>query len=237
MNHNQEDIRFLIRLYHELSRFQESLHYIEILSVDYPCFSFEDLNLMTVVVKEAVDPLRHTIRTLNSYYNNEIEDNNPEKSSAIREHQQKFENELLSICHKVISIIDDRIFPNTPNSLLERAYCYKIIGDMNRYIIESHDISEIEKAKIDGEKAYEESIKIYSHELSVYSPINLHVILNYSVFIFEHLGKKEKAIEILQNALDYGIPSIEELNIDAEEYNQIISALSVMKTNLISWKS
>lgn len=234
MSDERDDIRFLIRLYHELSHPAEALEQIDFLSELYPSFTLDDLNLFNAVAKEAIDPLRQTIRTLDSFYNSEINEQNMSKAHVLLEKKESMADELLSICNRLLLVMNDRILPNTSNPE-ERAYSYKIIGDLNRYIIDSKVQTEIEKAKKDAASAYENSLHIYNTEIDYFSPIKLHAILNYAVFLFEHLQEKDKAIDLLQGALQNGEKGIQEIADDNEKYDQALKSLSIMKTNLMAW--
>lgn len=236
MSDERDDIRFLIRLYHELSHPNEAIEQIDYLSEYYPSFTIDDLNLFNAVAKEAIDPLRQTIHTLDSFYISEVDDQNMNKAHALLEKKEHMADELLAICHKLLLLMNEKILPNAPTPEA-RAYSYKIIGDLNRYIIDSSVQNETEKAKKDAGAAYENSLHIYDTEVGYFSPIKLHAILNYAVFLFEHLQEKEIAIDLLQNALKNGEEGIQELANDHEKYDQAINSLSVMKTNLIAWTS
>lgn len=236
MSDDRDDIRFLIRLYHELSHPNEALEQINFLSENYPSFTIDDLNLFNAVAKAVIDPLRQTIQTLNSFYTSEVEDQNMSKANVLLEKKENMADELVTVCHKFLLLMNENILPNAP-SPEARAYSYKIIGDLNRYIIDSRVENEIEKAKKDAESAYKNSLHIYDSEVDYFSPIKLHAILNYAVFLFEHLQEKEIAIDLLQNALKNSEDEIHELEKDNDKYDQAMSSLSVMKTNLTNWTS
>lgn len=236
MNNEQNDIRFLIRLYHELSHPSEALDQVEILSECYPSFTIEDLNLLNAVAKEAIDPLRQTIGTLDFYYISEVDDQNADKAHILLEKKQQVSDELLATCHRILSLMNEKILPNAPNPEA-RALSFKIIGDLNRYIIDSDVQNELERAKNDAGSAYKHSLQIYNSEVEYFSPIKLHVILNYAVFLYNNLQRKEQAINLLQDALTNEEAGIKDLVNDHERYDQAINSLSVMKTNLMAWTS
>ena len=234
--YDPDDIRFLIRLYHELSRAPDAIEQIEILSEINPEFTYDDFNLFNASIKDAIDPFRHTIRTLRSFYEDDIEDKLFEKADCIKQHQTKIIEEFLELCHKLIHIINSKLLPNASENIL-KSFCYKIKGDIYRYIIESGEDSEIEKAKHESENAYEASIQAFTSDDPNFLPIKLQSILNYAVFLYEHIKNKQKAIELLETSLNNALEKVEFISEDQAMLNQALNAISVMKTNLLAWKS
>ena len=73
-----------------------------------------------------------------------------------------------------------------------------MVGDYERYIAESAQGEQLEKAKNSALKAYQEASEI---ELPACNPIKLGLALNFSVFYYEVMKDHKKACELADEAL------------------------------------
>ena len=83
--------------------------------------------------------------------------------------------------------------------------------------------------------AYKEAIDIVFGKdgLPPTHPIRLGLILNFSVFFFEILGEKTKAIILSQDAFDEAIPLINSLSEDS--YKDTTLLMQLLRDNLAVW--
>ena len=148
--------------------------------------------------------------------------------------QGKVEVELQKIADDVLSIIDNKLFPQATDTD-EKIFYQKMKGDYCRYIAEfaqgekHQQVSEIALA------AYEEATKIANADLNNAHPLRLGLALNFSVFYFEVMNDPEKACQMAKSAYDEGLAEAESLTED--QYQESSNILQLLRDNLIMWSA
>ena len=106
-------------------------------------------------------------------------------------------------------------------------------GDYYRYMAEYTTQNEEICSK--ALTAYKDAIDIVFGKdgLPPTHPIRLGLILNFSVFFFEILGEKTKAIILSQDAFDEAIPLIDSLSEDS--YKDTTLLMQLLRDNLAVW--
>jgi tetratricopeptide (TPR) repeat protein len=228
------DLVFLARLNHELSRTKDSLSTLDQLADSFPTLDEQERNLLSVIYKGAIDPLRQALRTLKSYYETEISEGHVKHAEVLEEQRKRTYAELTEVCQSGISLIVDKLIPVAEN-VRARAFFYKLIGDMNRYLAECAPgdtiTSLLEKAKT----SYDKTLEICSESFNIWDPLRLGAILNDAAFEYEHFDHKDKAVELLRSAL----AGVEESGVDlnAPGFEEAAEACSIILRNLRLWFS
>jgi len=114
-----------------------------------------------------------------------------------------------------------------------KAFFYKMIGDYYRYVAESAAADKIEEVRNGALEAYHEADKL-SKGLNACNPIRLGLALNYSVFQYEVLKDRKKALELGELALTEALEKIDD--VDEDTFRDAKSIIELLKENLSLWK-
>lgn len=108
-------------------------------------------------------------------------------------------------------------------------------GDYYRYIAEFARSSEKEEAAEKSRNSYQEAYVIADKDLEATHPIRLGLALNYSVFYYEILQKREKACEMAKQAFDDAISGLD--NVSDDFYKDSTLIMQLLRDNLTLWTS
>ena len=114
-----------------------------------------------------------------------------------------------------------------------KAFFFKMIGDYYRYVSECATNDNLDNVKSQALKNYELSLKA-SETLNSCNPIRLGLALNFSVFHYEVMSNKSKAIELGESALSDALEKIDD--VDEETFRDAKSIIELLKENLSLWK-
>ena len=85
-------------------------------------------------------------------------------------------------------------------------------------------------------KYYNESLKM-ANKLPIYTSIKLRLILNMTVFYYEIINDKKKAMEMAESTIEKFKKESQGLDKDAQETKDSFDMINIMKENLEMWKS
>lgn len=227
-----EDLLFYSEVNIKISRPNESIEYLKRFFIESKPQSKSDFQTVSFIIKSIIDPLRYTLRTLEMEFNDELgKGRNGGKLEIIHFYIQKALFKFKDYGLKIINAITEHMIPKTVTEK-EKVFCFKMRADCYRYLAE---FVENEEKDAFIEKGKEDYIKASSiAEFLLHSePLRLSLILNYAIFIFEHLWKRDEAAEMLRKArreaeIDMG-------QLDRDEHGESLELLNVMRTNLIFW--
>ena len=113
-------------------------------------------------------------------------------------------------------------------------FYYKMKGDFNRYIAE-YSKGDLKKQFEDsGLKAYDEAIERVP-KLQILNPLHLRLFLNYSIFQYEILNNKKKAIVIAKYTINEIIKTLPDTDEDDANID-FISIYNNLKENVDFWE-
>jgi len=112
-----------------------------------------------------------------------------------------------------------------------KAFFVKMVGDYYRYIAENAKDGQLESAKQNALKAYNEANQIV---LPPCNPIKLGLALNMSVFHYEVMKNPKYACELADKALQEALDKIDEL--EEDDFRDAKSIIELLKENLTLWK-
>ena len=133
---------------------------------------------------------------------------------------------------EIVKIVDTTCMPLASDDEA-KAFFTKMVGDYNRYVAESANADTKEKVKAGALKGYSDSQE-FSKTLNACNPIRIGLALNFSVFHYEVMNDKKKAIELGENALTDALEKIDE--VDEETFRDAKSIIELLKENLSLWK-
>ena len=227
---NKDDLLFLARLHHELGRPEDALDYLDQLVAISPQFAEEHRNLFVVVYKELIDTIRHTIRTLKAFHDNEEHEHHLLKADMINGILKRQYDKLVEICQRGITLIQDRLIPNAVD-MKALAFFNTKIGDFHRYMGECGSGDQRREHLLSAKKCYENALAICADKLPNRDPVRLEAILVAAVFEYEHMRKADCAIALLKSALGRLGPAVEGEDENTER------TISIMKRNVLVWTS
>lgn len=197
----------------------------------------EERNLLSVAYKNLVGVRRTSWRILAKILQDEQmaqTDDTPEKAKIINEYIGMVEHELNSICDDLLEILEKFLLKENKNEPEDsRVFFLKMKGDYLRYKAEIAKEETIEEISQNAHKAYESALQIATSSLSKTNPTRLGLILNYSVFCFEILNHKNKAVEMGKQAFDEAIAELD--NLSEESYKDSTLIMQLLRDNLSLW--
>lgn len=228
-----EDIIFGATALFSIQRYDQAIDKVEEIFEIKNQLDPSERNTLFALFKGAIDPSRASLRTVDSYYQSDLEEGKTEKAELLLHYKNEFSNHIISVCQHAIDILENTLIPNAEDPSAQCFY-YKFKADMYRYIAESDNEIEKDKALIQGKDAYMAAIEIATNQLEAINPTRLGVILNAAVFRYKHLNEHEEAIEMLQQTSD---EVKGQLDIPEEWVLDVQNALKTMKHNLDLWCS
>ena len=106
------------------------------------------------------------------------------------------------------------------------------MGDYNNYISETETFKDNKNI---ASKYYNESLKM-ANNLPIYNPVKLGLILNMTVFYYDIINDKKKAIEMAESTIEKFKKESQVLEEDAEETKGAFSLFNLIEENLAMWK-
>ena len=199
--------------------------------------SDDERNLFAISCKSSISNYRSAVRTIEAYENKEKKKDNSLYLPYIKEYKKIIENILYEKCYDIIEFIDENIIKKAifqEYGTEGKVLFYKMLGDYHKYLSEcdSFKSKEMNQAKL----YYNKGIEL-SKNLQIINPVRLGLNLNYSVFLYDIINEKGKAIELAK--LIIGKFEKEKGNLDEEDNNakDAISIINLMKENLEMYES
>lgn len=106
------------------------------------------------------------------------------------------------------------------------------MGDYNKYISETETFKE---NKILASKYYNEGLEM-ANKLPIYNPIKFGLILNMTVFYYEIINDKKKAIQMAESAVEKFKMESKGLDKDDDDSKDVFSIFNLIEENLGMWK-
>lgn len=148
----------MARVAEQSERYEDMKEFIKYVATTIPDgqneihFSAEERNLLSVAYKNVISTRRSAWRNINAI--EQKESSNPAHASVmndIKEFRKKIEDEMKDICTEVIGIIEKYLL-HEDDSVDNRVYFYKMIGDYYRYECEFLTGSERDDAIANSDK-------------------------------------------------------------------------------------
>lgn len=197
-------------------------------------FGIEERNLLSVAYKNQVGSRRSSWRTLAKILQESqtAEPRNEENLRATEEYIRAVEEELNEICDDALSLLDVYLLDpkDAPDA---RVFYLKMKGDYFRYKAEVAKGEKLAAITKEAGDAYEEATEIANASLPYTNPTRLGLYLNYSVFCFEILNEKTKAVNMGKEAFDHAIAELD--NLTEESYKDSTLIMQLLRDNLSLW--
>ena len=223
-----EDLRYLANVQHDGGLLSDAMQTLRDLAAAKPAFNKEDRNVFGLIYKDAIDPIRQTLKTLNEALAIERAREQAELADKIEQYWKQSVARLVSFCTAAASMIEDTLLPNAVDET-SVVFFEKMRGDLYRYLSETDDKEATDKAK----KAYEHAMEVANKSLRPCDPVRLGTLLNYAVFVYGHEGRCEDAIEMLKDARDEIQRNTEQMS--EKTMKETLEVVNVIQANLSNW--
>ena len=153
----------------------------------------------------------------------------------ILEYKKIVENKFYEKCKGFIDFIYENVIKNDNFKKYDgegKIFFYKQMGDYNNYISETETFKDNKNI---ASKYYNESLKM-ANNLPIYNPVKLGLILNMTVFYYDIINDKKKAIEMAKSTIEKFKKESQGLEEDAEETKDAFSLFNLIEENLAMWK-
>jgi tetratricopeptide (TPR) repeat protein len=225
-----EDLLFLANVKHDLRRYDEAISYLKQLVAVRPDLDKFDRALFGMICKDAVDTVRSELKIIGLAIAEQQKEGQIPRVDKLVLFRDRGRERLRNLCNEVLDIAKNHLLPNAID-YTSQVFVQKMIGDFYRYLSE-HGISE--DAKGQAEQAYTTGIEIAEkNSMTVFDPVRLGLILNVAVLAHQHNGDAQKAIQLVQKALEQVRKCPTKMT--PEESNEVLAVIEAMHDNLRNW--
>ena len=195
---------------------------------------YDERNLFSDACKNYISKYRSAIKTINAYENKEKKKKDS-YLNCILEYKNLAINKGEKVCSYIANFTKENLLPNA-NDSESKTFYLKMIADFNKYIAEFYDYNSNNIYSKNAKNFYEKGL-IEAKNLSFKKTVNLGINLNYTVYLYEILNQKDKAIKIAEECLKKGRNAIKGEDEDDDEIKDCINILNLFEENLDMWKS
>ncbi|CAG9320817.1 unnamed protein product [Blepharisma stoltei] len=143
-------------------------------------------------------------------------------------YKSRVTKEIIAKCQRLINLIDIKVLPFLYEKR-EKVRAFKLIGDAYRYIAEVSTEEEHSKASEESLLAYQKVMEFSNY--CVNELVFLRSLLNFSVFYYEILDNKIKALEVAKQALN----TINNAEYPVKEHGEVEQLAGIIKENMKLW--
>jgi hypothetical protein len=205
--------------YEEMCKFMREL--IELITPTKSKLTNDERDLLTVAYKNVIHSRRVSKVALNGA-------TDEDQVALIDVYKNQIHDEISIFCREVLTLLEVLISIHTDLDETRVVY-FKMKGDYYRYLAESKPSADTEQK---AESAY---LTAYNLALSISNPLSnvrLGVALNYSVYFYDILNDREKAIELSTAAHNM---AIETIAIGTKTHKDSCLILQLLKDNITLW--
>ena len=198
----------------------------------------DERNLFSISCKNIISKYRSAIRTIQAYESKEKKKQNSTFLPYIKEYKKIVENVFNEKCLGIIKFIDENIIKTDNFRKYDdegKIFFYKMIGDQYRFICETDSFKSDNNIN-QVNKYFNEGLKL-ANNLPIYNPVKLGLILNTSVFYYEIIFDKKKAIELAKSTVEKFKKESTKLDEGDDDVKDAISIINLMEENYEMWKS
>jgi 14-3-3 protein epsilon len=234
MSEKYEKNVYLAMLAEQCNRFDDMMMFLEdMVKSKKEGLSSDERNLLSIAYKNSISLRRQALRTLLAY---ELKEKKKEESlylNYIIEYKQKVEKELIELCKKIVSNIEEHLLPKSGDDEAKVFY-HKMKGDYYRYVAENLEGDDKTNYANQSLKAYQEASNTAT-SLAQTNAIRLGLALNFSVFYYEVMNDQEKACNVAKETLELSKKELAGIDEDDEEYKDTFSIVNLLEENLNMW--
>jgi 14-3-3 protein epsilon len=231
--YSREEYVFLAKLYEKAERFDDMVKWINKFVELDPVLSQDERNLLSAGYKNIISGKRAAYRLLNQLERKEGK-KNPKNVTYLKEIKKNLEKEMSDIGDLINNLLKNYLVPNAKD-YETKVFYLKLKGDYERYKCEYSQEDDFEKACKQAEDSYNEAYRIAEKHLNISNSIRLGLALNFAVFYYEIMNKREEACEIAKNAFEEAIKILDDL--EKNKARDTILIIQLLKENMILWNN
>lgn len=214
-------------------RYHDAIKYMKEEIRNNPRISREQRDFLAQCYKRVVAPLRTALKLYNAQIDENARRGLYDQNKKLELVQKSLLNQFTKACNDFIELIDISLVGVSPDVHAVVFYS-KIKGDYNRYLAEFASTENLETAIGRSKANYEQAMKSASNELKMSEPLYLGLVLNFAVFQYEILGKKDEAIDRADASFNEAVRYLDEL--DENEYTEATMILQLLRDNIAAWR-
>ena len=226
-----EDLKFMIELAYEIGRPLDMIPLIKQFIELAPHLNFEERDLYSHAYHESVESVRQCLRVLQPLL---AHARSGPRKTVLQEFFDKMCVELHELCSEVIETTDSMLLP-AAESAIGFIFYNKMKGDYWRYDAE-FQVGELHRRAVEeAGRCYEEALKCAEESLDVKNPMRLGLIMNYTVFLVDVRGEREKGRQVAMAAIEAAEASFEKDKGDQSFVDAEI-CLKLLRDNCDLWR-
>lgn len=231
MSDERQRLLFLTQILDSTNRHKDMIDLMKKVIDINPDLSTDERNLLSVTYKNLIDVNRNNLRTIDSVLENDIS-KHPKCIEPIQKIHDELVLELETRCLDLIKLVDEKLLPACTNDNAKVFYI-KLKADYYRYICEAKTTEQKDKYAELANQGYLDAIELAKKFIPNYNGVSLGIYLNYSVFLYETVSKKEEALELAKKTFAETEPLIEQ-NSEAS-YQEAKMILTLINENINLW--
>jgi 14-3-3 protein epsilon len=223
---------FLARVADQAERYTDVLKFLDQIIASDSALSSDARNLLSVAYKALTGSRRSGLRTVSAFLDDESVKAVPERVAKLTELRARLIGELDGYCKDLIALVDGKLLPVAADATTKVFY-EKLKADYYRYSVEFKTDADRAEGAEKAKASYESAVAIATAELGKADPAYLGLALNYSVFLYEIIGKKEEAIDLADKSFKAAVDLLDSLN--EAQYSEATLILQLLKDNVALW--
>lgn len=199
----------------------------------------EQRNQLSVAFKNVVGTKRQAWRTLTDVDNiivDSDDDDKKDNNDLKTKYCEKVAAETEVTCLEVLKVLKDLETQESDDNDY-KVFMLKMSGDYYRYLREAFPKADKKTEYYQDQcvAKYQAAMKAAEDSLEQTNPTRLGLALNYSVCMFEILGKRDEAVSIAKKAFDDAIAELDNLNDNSYKDSTLI--MQLLRDNMTLWKN
>jgi 14-3-3 protein epsilon len=223
---------FMARVADQAERWPDVIASLNLIINSDPALNTDERNLLSVAYKAVAGSRRSGLRTITTLLDDPSVKTFPDRVTQLTALKARLLNELDNYCTELIQLTDSRLLP-AADSPATKVFFEKLKADYYRYSVEFKNEADRRSGSDRARASYESAWAIATSQLSKVDSAFLGLALNYSVFLYEILEKKQEGIELADKVFKEAVD--ERGSLDEAEYSDADLILQLLKDNVALW--
>jgi 14-3-3 protein epsilon len=223
---------FMARVADQAERHADVLSSLNVIIAADAALNSDERNLLSVAYKSLTGSRRNALRTVLAFLDDDSIKAIPERVTQLNNLKAKLVGELDGYCNDLINLTDTKLLPAATDPATKVFY-EKLKADYYRYSVEFKSDADRQGGADKAKGSYEAALAIAKEQLTKADPAYLGLVLNYTVFLYEIIGKKQEGIDLADSAFKEAVDGLDGL--DEAQYSEATLILQLLKDNVALW--
>jgi 14-3-3 protein epsilon len=224
---------FLARVADQAERYPDVVKFMNTV-IDMEGFLSKDAqNLLSVAYKAMTGARRTALRIINGFLDDDGVILIPERVAVLTELRSQLMAELDVYCTELITLIDSKLLPSATD-IRSQVFYEKLKGDYCRYSIEYKPEADRVEVAQRANACYLKALTIAGDGFMKNHSAYLGVALNYSVFLYEIMGKKQEGIDFADRSYKEACDNFHVE--DESDYSEAKTIVGLLRDNVALWR-